>query len=606
MATIPRPEYPRPQFVRKEWMNLNGEWEFEIDYADTGKERGLCEKNLKDRIIVPFCPESKLSGVEHVDFMEAVWYRREVAIPEEWNDSEILLHFQAVDYEATVWVNGQEVGRHRGGFTGFTCNLGDASKLGGKATIVLRARDPRDWHKPGGKQAVVYANSGCRYTRTTGIWQTVWMEPVPKTHFNRPKVTPNLTDKSFRLELPITAPKAGWTVTATVKDSQGIVCTTSATTGLDFAVVLNMAIPEDRVRLWQPGDGQLYDIDLELTDANGFLIDKASTYAGLRSVAIDGYKILINGKSVFQRLVLDQGHYIDGILTAPTDEALIKDISLSMRAGFNGARLHQKVFEERFLYHADCMGYLVWGEYGDWGYMHSANRLANHIDDTLHHEPGSAMLCQWMETLERDYSHPAIIGWCPMNECCQNIEDYMQSLDDVLRGLFIATKNMDTTRPVLDTSGYAHRVTEADIYDSHDYEQDPEKFAIRQAPIANDTPFQNGPENSKWNIPYGGQPYFVSEFGGAWWNPANADLESNNRTGSWGYGIRPRTVEEFYTRFKGLCDVLLDNPRMFGYCYTQLTDVFQEQNGIFFFDRRPKFDFARLSAIQSRKAAVED
>ena len=606
MASIPRPEYPRPQFVRKEWMNLNGEWEFEIDYADTGKERGLCDKSLKDRIIVPFCPESKLSGVEHVDFMEAVWYRREVAIPTEWNDSEILLHFQAVDYETTVWVNGKEIRRHRGGFTGFTCNLGGGAKLGGKALIVLRARDPRNWHKPGGKQSIPYANASCHYTRTTGIWQTVWMEPVPKTHFNRPRVTPNLTDKSFRLELPIANPKAGWTVTATVKDSQGIVCTASATTGLDFAVVLNMAIPEDRVRLWQPGDGQLYDIDLELTDANGYLIDKASTYAGLRSVAIDGYKILINGKSVFQRLVLDQGYYLDGIMTAPTDEALIRDISLSMRAGFNGARLHQKVFEERFLYHADCMGYLVWGEYGDWGYIHSGVRVANHIDDTYHHEPGSALLCQWMEALERDYSHPAIIGWCPMNECCQNIDDYMQSLDDVLRGLFLATKNMDTTRPVLDTSGYAHRVAEADIYDSHDYEQDPEKLAIRQAPIANDNPFQNGPENSHWNIPYGGQPYFVSEFGGAWWNPANAETESKNRTASWGYGIRPRTIEEFTTRFKGLCDVLLDNPRMFGYCYTQLTDVFQEQNGILFFDRRPKFDMATLHAIQTRKAAVED
>lgn len=587
--------------MRKEWMNLNGEWEFEVDTGDSGLERGLLSSPLKQRIMVPFCPESKLSGIEYIDFMEAVWYRREVLVPSEWSDRHVLLHFEAVDYESTVWVNGREVGRHRGGFTGFTCDLGKASALGGKAVIVLRARDPRDWHKPGGKQTGCYNRVGCHYTRTTGIWQTVWMEPASLTRFDRPRITPSVTDSCFRLELPIIHPKSGWSVTAALKDSKGVICTASTTTGAEFMPMLTLSIPADRVRLWQPGDGQLYDIDLELTDTSGMCVDKVSTYAGLRSVAIDGYKIRINGKTVFQRLVLDQGYYPDGIMTAPSDEALVRDISLSMRAGFNGARLHQKVFEERFLYHADSLGYLVWSEYGDWGAHNGMDRrVPIAICDGHRHQSGAALIAQWTEALKRDYSHPAIIGWCPLNETWQEREDYMAALDDITRGMFLATKNMDATRPVLDTSGYAHRVPESDIYDSHDYEQDAAQFAVRQSGIANDTPFVNGDPKRPLNIPYGGQPYFVSEFGGAYWNPDEAPGKD-----AWGYGNCPKTLEEFYARFKSLCEVLLDNPRMFGYCYTQLTDVFQEHNGILFFDRRLKFDMNKLNAIQSRQAAVE-
>lgn len=598
MASIPRPEYPRPQFMRREWVNLNGVWEFEIDTGDSGLERGLKDKELKDRITVPFCPESKLSGIGYTDFMEAVWYRKEVEIPKDWSGNNIMLNFQAVDYEATVWVNGREVGRHRGGFTGFSCDLGTAEALGETAVIVVRARDPRDWKKPGGKQSIKYANAQCHYTRTTGIWQTVWMEPVPETRLSRPKITPSVSESSFRLELPIVRPKAGWTVTATVKDSNGIVASESVVTGMEFAPVITIKIPEDRVRLWQPGDGQLYDIELELKDASGELVDSATTYAGLRSIAIDGYKVTINGNSVFQRLVLDQGYYIDGIMTAPTDEALVMDITLSMRAGFNGARLHQKVFEERFLYHADCMGYLVWGEYGDWGFR-PVNGQRTPEEGTHRHQGAAAIISQWTEVLTRDYSHPSIIGWCPLNETDLDIDDYMEVLDDVQNAMFWTTKNMDSTRPCLDSSGYSHRIAASDIYDSHDYLQEPEKLASRQAGIANDEPFQNG-DGRTFNVPYNGQPYFVSEFGGTWWNP-----KARKNEYSWGYGNNPTSIEEFYKRFEGLCKVLMDNQRMFGYCYTQLTDVFQEQNGILSFDRRPKFDMARLYAVQSQKAAIE-
>ena len=217
------------------------------------------------------------------------------------------------------------------------------------------------------------------------------------------------------------------------------------------------------------------------------------------------------------------------------------------------------------------------------------------------HQPAAALLAQWSEVLLRDYSHPSIIGWCPLNETWQEIEDGILALDDLTAGLFHATKACDRTRPVLDASGYSHRLREADVYDCHDYEQDVEKFRDNHAGLSEGRPFVNiGGNHRAISVPYAGQPYFVSEFGGIWWNP-----EAKEGEPSWGYGNRPKSIEEFYARFEGLCHVLLDNPRMFGYCYTQLTDVFQEQNGVVAFDRSLKFDMARLRAAQTAKAAIE-
>ncbi|MCE5276857.1 MAG: hypothetical protein LLG03_02360 [Planctomycetaceae bacterium] len=587
---IPRNEYPRPQFVRKDWLCLNGPWEFEIDAGDTGAERGLTERPLADKIIVPFCPESKLSGLEHLDFMNTVWYRRTVSIPKAWSGRNVLLHFEAVDYEATVWVNGRKVGQHRGGWCGFTCDLTGAAQGGGKATIVVRARDLRaDAGKPAGKQINwAYHPSGCNYPRTTGIWQSVWMEPVPAVRLNPPRITPDVRGGRFLLTQPITNSRPGTALRVTLRDAKGIVCTVKADATQDFTPTLDLPIPKSRRRLWCCEDPFLYDIRIELLDGRGKVIDAADSYAGLRSITIDGKAVKLNGRSVFQRLVLDQGYYPDGILTAPSDAALVKDIELSMAAGFNGARLHQKVFEERFLYHADRMGYIVWGEFGDWG-MDRRNAKATYIT-------------QWLEVLERDYSHPSIVGWCPQNESAEEVTDDITGTDDLTFGMYYAAKAMDTTRPVLDTSGYSHRVPDMDIYDSHDYDQDAKTFAERHAGLAKGAPYINrgGHPDSCWSEPYRGQPFFVSEFGGIWWNPKVGDNEP-----SWGYGQRPIDMAEFYKRFEGLCNVLLDDPNMMGYCYTQITDVFQEQNGILYFDRGLKFDMKKLHAIQSRKAAIE-
>ncbi|HAI12326.1 MAG TPA: beta-galactosidase [Phycisphaerales bacterium] len=594
-TAIARTEYPRPQMIREDWLCLNGKWDFTIDHADTGLERGLLTESYDRQINVPFCPESELSGIEYVDFMQAVWYRRKVSIPQDWQGRRILLHFQAVDDEATVWANGKQVGRHHGGWTPFTCDLTDIAKVGEDVEIVLRARELRV-PKPQGKQSNKYENFRCLYTRTTGIWQTVWMEPVPITaHLNRPRITPDLPNSRFVIEQPVQGQISNLKLRVTVKDQQGDVCCNQCKLANMMTPTIQLDIPSERLKLWAMTDPHLYDMLIELLDSDGKVVDTITSYAGMRSVSIEGKAILINGKHVFQRLVLDQGYYPKSIMTAPDDQALIEDIQLSINAGFNGARLHQKVFEERFLYHADRMGYLVWGEFPDWGY----NRYDGHTH--MHDELSPTWIAQWIEAVMRDYSHPCIVGWCPLNETSAPMDDRIRNLDDVTYAMYHATKFADPTRPVVDASGYSHRVVGADIYDSHDYEQDACKFAQNQAGLAEDKPHTNGSELPiPWSIPYAGQPFFVSEFGGIWWNPIAAQDQD-----SWGYGQRPANIDEFYDRFEGLCHVLLDNPDMFGYCYTQLTDVFQEQNGIYYFDRSSKFDMARIRAIQTREAAIE-
>jgi beta-galactosidase/beta-glucuronidase len=605
MNNIPRNEYPRPQMQRKDWLCLNGSWEFEVDQGDSGLQRGLLTRSLTQTIQVPFCPESKLSGIENQDHLICVWYRKRVKVPTEWKEDQILIHFQAVDYESTVWVGGEEVARHRGGFTPFSCKV-DVSKVGAdqEIEIVLRARDYDDRPQPRGKQSRGFAGYGALYGRTTGIWQTVWMEPVPQIHLQRPRLTPVGSTESLQVVQPLSIPTEGHRVRFQILADRKEIASKTLKTNADFT--LQADIPLSIVRRWTIESPFLYEVNVELLNANDEVIDSYQSYFGFRTVSLDGKKFKLNGKTIFQRLVLDQGYYPEGLMTAPQDEDLIEDIQLSLEAGFNGARLHQKVFEERFLYHADRMGYLVWGEFGDWG--------AANLGRFPHHQSFSASyITEWLETIERDYSHPSIVGWCPLNETWEPIVEEMSQLDDITRGMFLAAKAMDPTRPVLDTSGYSHRIHETDVYDCHDYTQDPEKFAEHHSHVGEGDPYQNEwkveeshlrdyrgrPLKQRWSTPYRGQPYFVSEFGGIWWNPEDEHLDS------WGYGERPKNIEEFYDRFEKLCTVLLQNPLMFGYCYTQLTDIDQEQNGIYTYRREKKFDMQHIRRVQTQIAAIE-
>ena len=581
--TVPRNEYPRPQLVRAEWLCLNGEWQFEIDNAKSGMERKLYEnsRELSGKINVPFCPESKLSGVENRDFMAAVWYKRTVDIPNEWKGKRIILHFGAVDYHAIVFVNGVRVCEHRGGYTPFSADITDALGEDENVIALCAYDDVRSHNQPAGKQSARYDSYGCFYTRTTGIWQTVWLEAVNDCHIKEIKLTPDLPSDSVAVGLVLDGDFCGTALSVRVL-FEGREVGAKSVDGIASRTV-NLAIPLSERHLWDVGKGNLYDVELEIT-RGGRSVDRVASYFGLRSVTLDGRAFKLNGRTVFGRWVLDQGFYPDGIYTAPTDEDLKNDILRSMELGFNGARLHEKVFEPRFLYWADKLGYLCWGEHANWGLnVSTAGNISN-------------FLPEWIEAVARDYSHPAIIGWCPFNETW-DFEGRAQD-NSVLTTVYRVTKALDPTRPVIDTSGNYH--VETDIFDVHDYEQKPEMFRTYYDKIPegiiNDQIQRNAARRSRQK--YDGKlPVFVSEYGGIGWMP-----EGN---AGWGYGKGPATEEEFIERYRGLTDTLLDNEYILGFCYTQLYDVEQEKNGLMTYDRKFKFDPAIFREINTRSAAIE-
>ncbi len=565
---IYRAEHPKPQFERNDWMNLNGEWQFEIDRGNSGEERKIYADDviLKNVIVVPFCPQSKLSGIEDRDFMNSVWYKRVFELTEAQLSGRVYAHFGAVDYLATVYVNGQKCGSHKGGYVSFTVDITDAVHAGANTVTVHAEDDERNRLIPTGKQCMAYYSRECDYTRTTGIWQTVWLEFVPETHIEKVKYYPSVSAGTLTLMADVRG--AGSFTAEVFYEGKPMGKATSDSDG--GQITLTIVLSEKH--LWEIGKGGLYDIVLTYGK------DRVKSYFGLRSIDYRNYKFFLNGKSVFQRLILDQGFYPDGIYTAPSDEELEADIDRSMAMGFNGARLHEKVFEERFLYHADRKGYIVWGEFPNWGLDHS-------YADSIY-----GILPEWLEEVDRDFNHPAIVGWCPFNETWD--QNGRKQYDDCLALVYKATKAADPTRPCIDTSGNYHVVT--DIYDVHNYEQDPKIFASHYEKLAQDgTHTDHCGRRQHYD---GKAPFFVSEYGGIQWTDK----------GGWGYGNAPRTEDEFLTRLKGLTDVLLDNPRMFALCYTQLTDVEQEQNGLYTYDRKAKFPAEIIHPIFARKAAVED
>lgn len=571
MNTIPRPEHPQPLMERADWVNLNGEWDFEFDFGNSGIDRKLYEKtNLSEKIMVPFCPESRLSGVEHKDFIRAVWYHRTFTVSPNRPLGKILLHFGAVDYECHVWVNGKEAGIHKGGYSSFCFDITSLVNEAENHLTVYAGDDTTSGRQPRGKQSSRYDSSGCDYTRTTGIWQTVWLEFVPECYIEKLQYYPNIAEGT----LTIKALTCGCGTLVAKASYQGQECGCGSVKVSATGAALTLSLSQ--LYLWEAGAGRLYDLELTFGE------DKVKSYFGMREIKTEGEKILINGKSVFQRLVLDQGFYPDGIYTAPTEEDLRQDILLSQKAGFNGARLHQKVFEPRFLYHCDKLGYLVWGEQASWGMDVSAPSGLKYF------------LPEWMEVLERDFNHPSIIGWCPFNETW-DYEGRMQD-NDLLSNVYKMTKLYDTTRPCIDTSGSYHVLT--DIYDLHDYEQDPEIFAATYQAFSQGGELKDTHPHRQ--TPTRGVPVFISEYGGIKW-----DISKQNEK-NWGYGLSPVTEEEFIQRYRGLTNVLLDNPRMFGFCYTQLYDVEQEVNGLYTYERKAKFDMEIFKKINSRKAAIED
>ncbi|MBE6768362.1 MAG: beta-galactosidase [Ruminococcaceae bacterium] len=579
--SIPRPEYPRPQFVRDSFINLNGEWQFgmdaDLDGIPAPQDPAV---TLPRTITVPFCPESVLSGIGHTDFIQNVWYRRTFTRPA--TDGRVLLHFGAVDYLATVYMNGQKAGTHRGGYTPFTLDITGLLRDGENDLAVHAFDDTLDGLQASGKQSVWPQSRGCHYTRTTGIWQTVWMECVPSVYLKRVKTQTDYHSGTVTFESLIEGgDPAGKTLRTTVyADGAAVVShTQEAARNNAFAVTV------PNVRLWDVNDPYLYDVVYELSDEDGNVVDRVTSYVGVRGVEVKNNAMYLNGRAVFQRLVLDQGFYPDGIYTAPTDDALRQDIVLSQELGFNGARLHQKVFEERYLYHADKLGYLVWDEYGNWG-VDYGNPLAIH-----------PYLQEWLEVVERDYNHPALIGWCPFNEA-EMAGGKPVTYPDLLRTVYLATKAVDATRPAIDVSGYYH-VHPTDVYDVHDYDQNPETFRARYADLAIGSEVMDPYHGHSQE--YRGGAFFVSEYGGARYSSAEADV-------AWGYGEAPADEVAFMDRYVGLTEALLQNPKVCALCYTQIYDVEQEQNGLYTYARERKFTdagYARIRACNTQVAAIE-
>ena len=573
---------PNPQFMRMEWQSLNGPWQFGFEKAKPGFRFSLdAQKAIGRRkeaayplqIRVPFCVESKCSGIGYTGFVNEVWYLKTAQIHAEGR--RVFLHIGAADYLTTVLVNGKEAGRHKGGYTSFCFEITDLVQDGENELFILCEDNVRDPLVMRGKQSERKESHGCDYTRTTGIWQSVWLEYTPKSYIRSFRLFPDAANGLLTVQAQLCG-SAPFSCKATY---DGRPVGAAALDTADGYCTVQLKLTEKH--LWEAGHGRLYDLTLQ------FGSDVVYSYFGLRDVGLDGMKFRLNGKSVFQRLVLDQGFYRDGIYTSPNDDALRRDIELSMDLGFNGARLHQKVFDPRFLYHCDNLGYLVWGEYPNWGLDYSNPKSV------------AVFLQEWGESVSRDWNHPAIIGWCPFNETWNY--HGRQQYDPLLSSVYHYTKAVDPTRPCIDTSGNFHVVT--DIYDVHDYCGDPAVFKARYDKLATDGELYDAVlEGNPGRQKYTGGPVFMSEYGGVKW-AGDPSIQS------WGYGEDVQTPADFAARYCGLTDALVQNEKICGFCYTQLYDIEQEQNGLYTYDRQKKFsdeNYELIRASNAAKAAIED
>ncbi len=572
---IPRNEHPNPNFKRENYEILNGEWEFEFDFGNSGVNREMFKNDsvFSKKITVPFCVESELSGIGYKDFIPAVWYRKKINITKEQLENRVFIIFGAVDFHAKLYVNEVEAGEHFGGYTTFRIELTKYLKEGENTLTLYVEDDTRSFMQARGKQSEEFYSHGCDYTRTTGIWQTVYLEFVKNDYIKNFKVYPNIENATLTITADLVG-KGDFKATA-FWDGKEVGVAESKVLGQTVTVTLNLT----EKHLWEVGKGGLYSLTLNFAD------DEVTSYFGLREVDLSDGVCKINGKPVFQRLILDQGFYPDGIYTAPTKEALKNDILLSMKVGFNGARLHQKIFEPLFLHYCDELGYIVWGEHGNWGLNWTKFESLRYF------------LLEIEEEIERDFNHPSIIGWCPYNETWEIDRAFQDA--DVLRIVYRTVKALDKTRPCIDTSGNYH--VETDIFDVHDYEQDYKIFKENYDKLFKENElYDRFPDKQHWN----GEPVFMSEYGGIR-ILLKSDKDYDTLKNAWGYGNPATSYEEFYERYEGLTTALIDNPKMLGFCYTQLTDVEQELNGIYYYDRTEKFDAQRLYKINTKVAAIE-
>lgn len=580
---IPRKEHPQPQFERNEWLNLNGEWNFKFDRENKGeKEKWYLKPNFDKKIIVPFTYETIASGIGEEVFCPYVWYQKSFTIPIEYEKKKVILHFQAADYLTRVWVNGNFVGERKGGQIAFAFNITDYLDEKMELNIVVKIEDSQSCYQPRGKQRWLENSYECWYVQTTGIWQTVWLEFLNEAHLELVKITPDIDKESVEFMYDVSGNTDQPLVLKTSISFKGklIKVFEQHVIRQVQTIVTNIAseLHHWRVFLWSPESPHLYDVEFTLY-LNGVKVDHVKSYFGMRKISIENGNVLLNNIPLYQKLVLDQGYWRESHLTPPSDEAIIEDIDKTLEMGFNGVRKHMKVEDQRYLYWADKKGLLVWSEMAA-AYEFSDMAMENFTEE-------------WIEVVKQHYNHPSIIIWTPFNESwgIKNIfTDPKQQM--YTKGIYYLTKAIDSMRPVIVNDGWEHTIS--DIITLHDYEEFEDKFIKRytnkEKIVNNEIAFNNTKHAMAQGCKYDGQPIIISEYGG---------IAFDSEKG-WGYGNQVKNEAEFFYRYESITKGIKNTDYITGFCYTQLTDVQQEINGLLNENRAPKIDIQKIRLINNK------
>ncbi|MGX6443933.1 glycoside hydrolase family 2 protein [Neobacillus sp. K501] len=580
---IPRKEYPRPHFEREDWLNLNGEWNFQFDRENKGeKEKWYMESHFDKKIMVPYTYETKASGIGEEEFCPYVWYQKTITIPSEYENKKIILHFQAADYITKLWVNGTFVGERKGGQIAFSFNITDYLNGTNELNIVVKNEDSQSCFQPRGKQRWLDNSYECWYVQTTGIWQTVWLEFLNEAHVQAVKITPDIDSESveFAYEVSGNIDQSLVLRTSISFKGQEIKSFDQAVSRRNQSITTNIAseFHHWRVVHWSPQAPNLYDVEFTLLK-NSKVIDHVKSYFGMRKVSIENGNVLLNNIPLYQKLILDQGYWEESHLTPPSEEAIIEDIDRTLEMGFNGVRKHMKVEDQRYLYWADKKGLLVWSEMAA-TYEFSDEAVQNFTEE-------------WIEIVKQHYNHPSIITWTPFNESwgVKNIYTDVKQ-QKFTEGIYHLTKALDSMRPVIVNDGWEHTIS--DIITLHDYVEYGDEFLKRyrdkEKVVQNDLAFNNFKHAMAQGYPYNGQPIIISEYGG---------IAFNSEKG-WGYGNQVKSEEEFLQRYESITQAIKDTPYISGFCYTQITDVQQEVNGLLTETREPKVDLSKIRSINNQ------
>lgn len=579
-----RMEYPRPDRVRGAWCTLNGQWDFAFDQDKAGKkDKWYRELPATHKIEVPFCYQSKLSGINSQEHCDVVWYSRKFVVPAEMT-ARRLLHFGAVDYMADVWLDGQYLGGHEGGYTPFTFDVTDLTVPGGEYTLTVRAEDRLDFDQPRGKQSFRPEPFECWYTPVTGIWQSVWLEGVGEYYPVDFRLTPCLERASIKVEVYLNELPKDAVIKLTAAYKGDVVAVSEVKVLSDRCVQTELFLRHNErlegFHMWWPHDPRLYDLTIE-TIVSGEAVDKVDTYFGMRKVEIVNGKVLLNNHVLYQRLILDQGYWPDGLLTAPSDDALRKDVELTRAMGYNGARKHQKFEDPRYLYWADKLGLLVWGELPSAYWLRDSEKRN--------------MMRDLSEAIKRDYNHPCLIAWVPINESwgVPYIQTQVEA-QELADALYHMAHSLDGTRIVSGNDGWEQAST--DLLTVHDYTAWPEQLSPEYGSV--DTICDGNPGSGRIVTACGydhrGKPMLLTEYGGI-------AMAKDSGDGNWGYNGAAKDEEAFLKRFEAITQAFKHMPGFVGYCYTQLTDVFQEVNGLLDMDRNPKANIDEIRRINLQR-----